>query len=345
VTTTPVLTDRAQHLFKILVEKFIQDGKPVGSRSLAKEGGLDLSPATIRNVMSDLEELGLVSAPHTSAGRVPTATGYRFFIDSLLTVKPMTSASVEQLEGQFEASENPQAALQQASSMLSGLSHMAGLVTLPKREHIAFRHIEFLSLSQGRVLAILVTNEQEVHNRILYPSRDFSPSELTQASNYLNAAFAGQDVNEVKRKLVREMKDAQHDMNGMMLAAVDMGQKILNQESQEDFLLAGQNQLMDFDELSDVNRLKGLFDAFQEKGDILNLLEQSLQAEGVQIFIGEESGYDGLNGCSVVASPYTVNDDVVGVLGVIGPTRMQYEHVIPLVDVTAKLLGAALKPR
>ena len=235
--------------------------------------------------------------------------------------------------------------IETATSLLSGLSQMAGVVTLPRHERVAFRHVEFLALSEQRVLAILVTNEREVHNRILHPQRQYTESELTQASNYLNEQFVGKELAEVRGCLVAEMRNAREGINNAMMAAMDMGEQLLGSEAEEDddLVLSGQTNLMGFEELSNVERLRSLFEAFQEKQGILALLEQCLRADGVQIFIGNESGYEALDDCSVVSAPYTVNDQVVGVLGVIGPTRIAYERVIPLVDVTARQLSAALK--
>ena len=341
----PLLNERAQLLLKVLVERYIEDGKPVGSRSLSRDAGMELSPATIRNVMADLEELGLVTSPHTSAGRVPTMSGYRLFVDSLLTVKPMRSSEVQSMQSELVGSDDALGVIETATSLLSGLSQMAGVVTLPRHERVAFRHVEFLALSEQRVLAILVTNEREVHNRILHPQRQYTESELTQASNYLNEQFVGKELAEVRGCLVAEMRNAREGINNAMMAAMDMGEQLLGSEAEEDddLVLSGQTNLMGFEELSNVERLRSLFEAFQEKQGILALLEQCLRADGVQIFIGNESGYEALDDCSVVSAPYTVNDQVVGVLGVIGPTRMAYERVIPLVDVTARLLSAALK--
>lgn len=341
-----LLGERAQHLLKVLVECYIREGQPVGSRTLARNAGLELSPATIRNVIADLEDLGFVRSPHTSAGRVPTVQGYRLFVDALLTVKPLHTNEVQQLRQSLDPDLNSQKLVESASALLSGITHMAGVVTMPRREHAAFRHIEFLPLSDNRVLAILVINEREVQNRIIHVNRRYGLDELQQISNYLNMEFKGKDLDTVREALLREMQEVREGMNRMMLAAIEMAEKVFEQQPEkEDYVLAGQINLMGFAELSNVEKLRQLFDAFNQKREILHLLDQCVRAHGVQIFIGEESGYQVLDECSVVTAPYLVDGQVLGVLGVIGPTRMAYERVIPIVDMTAKLLGAALNPK
>lgn len=339
------LTERAQYLFKALVERHIRDGQPVGSRTLARDSKLNLSPATIRNVMADLEELGLIQSPHTSAGRVPTAQGYRFFVDSLLTIKPLDEGELRSLKAQFEQGEDPSRLLSAASSLLSDITSLAGVVMLPRREQVALRQIEFLALSDSRVLVILVVNEREVQNRIIHTTRRYSSSELTQAANFINEHFAGRTLREVRNRLIKQMQADREDMDRLMRSALEMAQQAFSEdENEDDYLMAGETNLMSYAEMSDMKRLRQLFEAFGTKRDILHLLDQSLAADGLQIFIGNEAGHEALDVCSVVTSPYTVGDQVVGVLGVIGPTRMAYGRVIPIVDVTARLLGAALKP-
>ncbi len=343
-----LLNERAQHLLKVLVERFIRDGQPVGSRTLAKESGMALSPATIRNVMADLEELGLVAAPHTSAGRVPTVQGYRLFVDSLLSVQPLEARTLDSMERQIESQAEPQRILAGASSMLAELTAMAGVVMLPRRGDLSLRRLEFLPLSDTRVLVILVISDSEVQNRIIHTERRFSAAELQQAANYLNQALAGKRMGQLRETLLREMEEARQSMNRMMLEAIQMAEQTFADDEasgQGDFVLAGQTQLMDYAEMADMGRLRQLFDAFNQKRDLLQLLDRSLSAESMQIFIGSESGYGPLSDCSVIAAPYSVKGETLGVLGVIGPTRMNYQRVIPIVDVTAKLLGAALNPR
>ncbi|GAB4258822.1 MAG: heat-inducible transcriptional repressor HrcA [Methylomicrobium sp.] len=341
-----LLNERSLQLLKALVERYIQDGQPVGSRALSKDSALNLSPATIRNVMADLEEMGLIRSPHTSAGRVPTVSGYRLFIDSLLTVKPLNAEELKLLQQNLTAKDDVSEVLGMASKILSDATRMAGVVTLPKRELVSLRHIEFLPLSATRVLVIFVTNEGEVHNKIIHTSKQFTPAQLQQAANYLNSVYSGLSLAAVRTAVLKELDAAREQMNKEMLDAVQMAKLALDPgKADEDYVLSGEANLMGFSELSDMERLKELFDAFSQKRGVIHLLDQCLNAEGVQIFIGEESGYHAFDQCSLVTAPYSINERVVGVLGVIGPTRMAYEKVIPFVDVTAKLLGAALNPK
>jgi len=341
------VSERAQHFLKVLIERYIKDGQPVGSRTLSKETGLELSPATVRNVMADLEEMGLVSSLHVSSGRVPTDSGYRLFIDSLLTVKRLAAQEVDAMRRQLNDLSDASTLIESASQLLSGVTHLAGVVMMPRHEPSAFRRIEFLSLSGNRVLAILVTSDGEVHNRIVNPDRGYSPAELEQAANCLNDMFTGQDLHAVRRRLVADMKATREHMDRGTLQAVEMAQRVVEAaetaEGTDDCFIAGQTNLMEFNELASVEQLKQLFDAFTEKSQILHLLDRCIAAEGVRIFVGEESGYRLLDNCSLVTAPYGIDDQVIGVLGVIGPTRMNYPRVIPLVDMTARLLTAALK--
>jgi heat-inducible transcriptional repressor len=340
------VSERAQHFLKALIERYIRGGQPVGSRTLSKDTGLELSPATVRNVMADLEEMGLVSSPHTSAGRIPTVSGYRLFIDALLTVKPLAEQEVDAMRRQMERLADGTQLLEHASQILSGVTHLAGVVMLPRHERNGFRQIEFLPLSGNRVLAILVTSEGEVHNRIINTESGYSPAQLEQAANYLNTMFTGQDMQEVRQRLLADLKTTREHMDQIMMRAMEMAQRVVSAaESTDDCFIAGQTNLMEFNELANMERLKKLFDAFTEKNEILHLLDRCIEAEGVQIFVGEESGYQLLDDCSLVTAPYRIDDEVIGVLGVIGPTRMDYQRVIPIVDVTARLLSAALKTK
>ncbi len=346
VGNTQVLNERSLQLLKMLVERYISDGQPVGSRALSKDSDLNLSPATIRNVMADLEDLGLVHSPHTSAGRVPTVSGYRLFVDTLLTIKPVESKDLTRLHQGLSVSEDSADMIGVASRLLSELTQMAGVVTLPKRELVCLRHIEFLSLSHTRVLVIFVTNEQEVHNKIIHTSKVFSPAELQQAANYLNSIYSGRSLDAVRKAVIKDLQKDQERMSQGMLDAVKMAQLAFDQDDKkDDYVLTGETNLMGFSELSNMDRLKSLFEAFSQKQGVIHLLDQCMKAEGVQIFIGEESGYRAFDHCSLVTSSYSVSDEVVGVLGVIGPTRMAYEKIIPFVDMTAKLLGAALNQK
>jgi heat-inducible transcriptional repressor len=340
-----VLDDRAQTLLRILVDRYIRDGQPVGSRTLSRESGLDLSPATIRNIVSDLEELGFVSSPHTSAGRVPTIKGYRFFVDTLIKLSPPKGEELLRFsQGLNDVSGDPQALAVSVSQLLSTVTSLAGIVTVPRRAQTAVRQIEFLPLSGRRVLAILVVNDREVQNKIVTVNRDFTGDELRRASNYLNDLFGGRNLPQVRELLLGDLQKTRASMNALMVDAIEMAKQVFPEtEPEPEFVVAGETNLMGLNQVADVETLKGLFEAFGRQHDILHLLDQSMKAEGVQIFIGHESGYQLLDSYSIVAAPYATEDDTMGVLGVIGPTRMAYERVIPIVDVTAKLLGRALK--
>ncbi len=344
------LGERAQHLLKLLVEQYIRDGHPVGSRTLSRDPALGLSPATIRNVMADLEELGLIHSPHTSAGRVPTAQGYRVFVDDLLTVQPLRSAEVERLANDLDAEARTAAgtgdAVEAASRMLSEFTRFVGVVTVPRPSQECLRHVEFLPLSGNRVLVVLVLNRQEVQNRIITTDRVYTERELQQAANYLNAHYAGRDLEETRSVVLNDLRHVRDRLQEMMSGVVEMADKGFRSGGAGggDFVVRGHTNLMDAEE-QDMDRLRQLFDAFAERRNLLHLLDRSLGAEGVQLFIGEESGYDALDGYSVVTSRYQVDGEVVGVLGVVGPTRMAYDRVIPVVDITARLLGAALNQR
>ena len=340
------LNDRAQQLLRTLVEQYIREGQPVGSRSLSRESGMALSAATIRNVMADLEELGFVTSPHTSAGRVPTDKGYRFFVDTLLKVRPLETEAVQIIQqGLVSRSDDPNALVAAASKMLSSITQLAGVVTLPRQEHKELTQIEFLSLSDNRVLAVLVTNGREVQNRVMQLERTYSSEELRRAANYLNQQFAGRELSTVREQLVAQLKQTREHLNQSMIDAIWLAQQVVASDEARppmQYVIAGETNLMGFAELSSVEKLRRLFEAFNHQHDVLHLLDQSLRAEGVQIFIGHESGHTIFDDCSVVTAPYTIDKEVVGVLGVIGPTRMAYERVIPIVDLTARLLGAAL---
>jgi heat-inducible transcriptional repressor len=341
------LSERAQLLLKALIESYIRDGQPVGSRALSRDSGLSLSSATIRNVMADLEDLGFVASPHTSAGRIPTDKGYRLFVDSLLKLKPLQHEEVEEIERRLREASNGRALLQTVSQMLSSVSHMAGLVTLPNPHYVALSQIEFIGLSENRALAIMVMNNGEVQNRVVQLDRRYSGEELRRAANYLNEAFAGRSLPDVRAMLVRQLQETRQHMDQLMQDAIQVAQKVFDAKPDEpvEYVMAGETNLMGFAELGNVDRLRRLFEAFNEKHDILRLLDSCLRAQGIQIFIGQESGYQILDDVSLVAAPYLLDNKVVGVLGIIGPTRMAYERVIPIVDVTAKLLGSALNAR
>jgi heat-inducible transcriptional repressor len=334
------MDERARLLLKTLIERYIADGQPVGSRTLSKALHLDLSPATIRNVMADLEEIGLIASPHTSAGRVPTALGYRLFVDSLITVQPLQSGEAQHLRGALVPDE-PKRVISQAASLLSKLSSFAGVVMAPRRSS-TFRQIEFLRLSERRVLLIIVSAEGDVQNRILSVDREYTASMLTEAANYLNAHFAGVGFDEIKRRLRTELEQLRGDISALMERAVEAGDEVVHDDS-DAVVIAGERNFVGLPDFSDnMNRLRELFAVFEKRTELLQLLDASSRAQGVQIYIGGESELVPMEELSVITAPYEVDGKVVGTLGVIGPTRMAYQRMIPIVDITAKLLSSAL---
>jgi heat-inducible transcriptional repressor len=341
-----VPSQRAQHLLKVLIRRFIRDGLPVGSRTLSKDAGLELSPATIRNIMSDLEDLGLVSAPHTSAGRVPTPQGYRLFVDTLVRYKPPKDGEVRKMRTQIaEKQEDPEALLGSVPRLLSKFTSLAGVVTVPRGQKAVLRQIDFLPLSDSRVLAILVINDREVQNRILHTEAPRNADELRRAANFINENYVGMDLAQIRKQLISDLDRTRDSMNQAMHDIISVAQSAMEGASNPpgEFVLAGEANLMNFAELSDLETLRRLFDAFSRKRLLLDLLDKSINASGVQVFIGQESGFSILDSCSVVTAPYRVDDDHIGVLGVIGPTRIAYDRVVPIVDITARLLESALK--
>lgn len=343
--SNPVPNDRGQQLLRALIQRYISDGQPVGSRTLSKDSGLDLSPATIRNVMSDLEEMGLVSAPHTSAGRIPTPLGYRLFVDTLVRYRQPGDGEIRRIQEQIRGeTDNTDGLVGAVSNMLSDFTSMAGVVSVARAQKVSLRQIEFLPLSEKRVLVILVVNDREVQNRILHTDRNYSADELQQAQNFINQHYAGLGLEQVRSKLLEDLESTRDSLNQTMRDIIVVAQSAMDGASDQDnkYVVAGETNLMNFAELSDVDTLRGLFDAFSRKRLILDLLDRSMNANGVQIFIGEESGYQIFDGCSVITAPYHVDEDTIGVLGVIGPTRMAYDRVVPIVDVTARLLESAL---
>ena len=334
------LTDRQQTLLLLVIRDYIETAQPVGSKRLVERYHLDLSSATIRNEMAALTEMGYLRQPHTSAGRVPTPKGYRFFVDSLMVTKPLERKEIERLEGELVA-DRPQQLMSAAAGLLSQLTQFAGVVMTPKRREAAFRHLEFLRLSERRVLLILVTAEGDVQNRILHTDRAYSQSQLVEATNFFNQNFAGQPLGSIRARITDELRALREDIAGLMTAAVDAGEGAYAEG--ESLVVTGERNLMQADGLSsNMERLRRLFDMFDQKTSILHLLDLSQRAQGVQIYIGGESGLSPLDEYSVVTAPYEANGQVIGTLGVIGPTRMAYERVIPIVDVTAKLLSNAM---
>ena len=338
------LDPRARQLLRTLIARHIRDGEPVGSQTLARHSGLDVSAATIRNILADLEEQGLLAAPHTSAGRVPTAQGYRVFVDSLLQVQPLSGGELSRLRGELAPGGGTQSLLGSASELVSAMTHFVGVVSVPRREQFAFRHIDFVPLGGQRVMAILVFADHDVQNRIIQTRRPFEAGELERVANYLNAHFAGRPVAEIRSALLHELQAARDEMEALLSHTVELAEQALVPVDDEDMVVAGQTRLIGVQDLSDLDRLRELFEAFARKREILQLLERTITAPGVRIFIGEETGLAPLEGVSLVTAPYAAGGKVLGVLGVIGPTRMAYDRVIPVVQATADLLGAALNP-
>ncbi|WP_448101720.1 heat-inducible transcriptional repressor HrcA [Luteibacter jiangsuensis] len=335
---------RARRLLRTLISQYLSDGEPVGSRTLAKSSGLEVSPATIRNIMADLEEAGLVASPHTSAGRVPTPRGLRLFVDSLLELKPLPRDEMARLQGGLPPHQTTtRDLLGNVSNLLSAMTRFAGVVTVPRQGDFPLRHIDFVSLPDARVLVILVFSDNQVQNRVVQLARPLDASELEQAANYLNTQFAGLRLADIRAHLASELREAGGELNRMLASAVELATaSFAHDEDADDVLVSGQTNLMGYSELADIDRLRELFDAFQQKRDLLQLMEMCVQAPGVRLFIGEESGFSALDGCSIVTATYGTGGRMLGAIGVIGPTRMAYERVIPVVQATAGLLSDAL---
>ncbi len=338
------LDERSETLLRLLIARFIEQGQPIGSRTLSHEPGLALSAATIRNVMADLEELGLIQSPHTSAGRVPTALGYRLFIDTLLTVRPLRAA--KELEIQYRLNEQTDAKelMMAASTLLSEVTQFAGIVFLPDASSSKFRQIEFVRLTSNRTLVILVTEDGTVQNRVISNHRKYSAAELTEAANYFNETYRGKSLGAVKEILVKEMKRDREQIDKLMRTAITIANRVFDRDDrfEDDVVLSGEANLLNVPDFAAIEKIKKIFETFKKRHSLLSLLDQSVRARGVSIFIGSESGYDGLDDCSVITAPYEMEGQSLGAIGVIGPTRMPYDRVIPIVDVTAKMLSNAL---
>ncbi len=340
------LDQRAENVLKNLVETYIHDGQPVGSRTLSKLPQLGVSSATVRNVMSDLEELGLITSPHTSAGRIPTVQGYRLFVDSMVKASSPTQEAVSQLTERFSGESDPDKLLAHASDVLSELTEFAGMVVLPNQSVTRFHQLEFMRLSETRILAILVTEDGRVQNRVLSSAEGFGEAELVQAANFFNQRYKGNTLSDVRRLLVQDMQADNDEMHRINQSAIQAASQVISEEdthnNQSEVVVSGEQKLLGVPDLCQIETLQRLFDAFKTKRDLLDLLDRSMKAEGVSVFIGEESGFSALGECSVIASPYEVDGKVIGTLGVIGPTRMAYDTVISIVDITSKLLSQAL---
>lgn len=335
--------ERAQQLFKLLVEQYIAEGHPIASKSLATLPGVEVSSATVRNVMGELESRGLVFSPHTSAGKVPTQQGLRFFVDSLLSVEPWDAGRVQELEAELNRDLTPSELITAASDLLSQITQMTCLITTPRRNQVVLRHVEFLQLDEGRVLVILVLNDREVQNRVIHTDREFSDVDLTQAANFINREFGGRSLLEVRQQIFESVQADKNRMDQLMQSALDMAAAAFEEpeDQGQELVVSGEGRLLDF--TSDTSSVRVLFDAISRKGRVLHLLDRCLESTGVQLFIGDESGYQPLGEMSLVTKPYEVNGQLAGVLGVIGPTRMDYKDVIPVVDVTARILSAAMR--
>lgn len=338
-----LLDPRARLLLRTLIARYIRDGEPVGSQTLARHAGLDVSSATIRSILSELEDVGLLSAPHTSSGRVPTSQGYRVFVDSLLQIQPLADGEVARLRSELAPGAGTNSLLGSASELVSAMTHFVGVVSVPKREQFAFKHVDFVPLDGQRVLAILVFADNDVQNRILHTRRGYDAGELERIANYLNSHYAGLPLSEARALLLAEMRNAKQEMEALMAQALELADQALATDA-EDMLVAGQTRLIGVQDLSDLDRLRELFEAFASKREILQVLERTLRAPGVRIFIGEETGMAPLDGVSLVTAPYGVGGRTLGVLGVIGPTRMAYDRVIPVVQAAASVLTQALRP-
>ena len=339
---THPLDARARSLLRSLISQYIAEGQPVGSRTLSKSSGLDVSPATIRNILADLEEAGLVAAPHTSAGRVPTSQGYRVFVDSLLEMRPLGEPQLDQLRRELPTGAATPALLGSATALLSEMTRFVGVVSVPRHDEFPFRHIDFVALDANRVLVILVFTDGQVQNRVIETHHAHTPAELEQTANFLNQHYAGLRLDEIRQRLLREMREEGVRLNRLLSAAVEVASQAFQASTDSDMLVAGQTRLMGRQDQADIDRLRELFEAFQRKRDLLQLLERCARADGVRLFIGEESGFAALDGFSLVTAPYGVHGRILGVLGVIGPTRMAYERVIPMVQATAQIISGTL---
>ena len=337
-------SDRAKRILSAIIDNYIEEGTPIGSKKLSTYNRFNLSSATIRNVMSDLEDLGFIASPHTSAGRIPTSKGYRFFIDRLLEFQPVDSnefASIKNTVSQTKSSNKDLAT--NVSTILSAITQLAGIVTVPKKHKSTLKEIDFIPLSEQRVLAIVVINDSEVENKILQMKRNYSRDELQISANYLNQNYVGRSFEYIKNDLLTKLKETSALANSLMNNIVNIADELLTNQNKDEYVVTGKNQLLDFEELSDINQLKDLFDAFNDQQQLLQLLDKSMSTSNIQILIGQESVYRIFDNCTLITAPYTNEVGSVGVLGVIGPTRIAYQRVIPIVDVTAKLLSQSLK--
>ncbi len=344
-TVDNVLDPRTQQLFKLVVEQYLGEGKPVASKALSMLPDVNVSSATVRNIMADLEHIGLVRSPHTSAGKIPTEEGLRFFVDSLLSVEPLDLGRLKQLESQFDPEMSPTELVESASELLSHLTRLTCVVTTPRRDGVALKHVEFVKLSERRVLVVLVMQDREVQNRVIHTEREYAETELTAATNFVNQEFAGKSLLAIRESVLESMQSDKVRMDELMQTALDLANRTFDITEDSDggqqVVVAGETRLLDAS--GDMETVRTLFDAFSRKGSILHLLDRCLESDGIQLFIGQETGYAVLDDVSMLTAPYEIDGALAGVLGVVGPTRMPYNEVIPVIDVTARLLGSALR--
>ncbi len=348
MTQSLQLSERKQQLLMMLVERHIRDGQPVGSKTLSQNTSLNVSSATIRNVMAELEDLGVLYSPHRSAGRMPTQAGYRLYVNALLASsamnQPQTQVLKKQLTELMIPDQSRKELLGRASNVLAELTRMAGVVAAPQAESTTLRQVEFLPLSGQRVLVVLVLNRADVQNRIIHTDREYQPDELRRAANYINQLYEGHDLDSICEALLANLNSDRYRLDEMMQSTLEAVSEGLKQEEKRaDYLLAGESNLLGLADNNQLDQLRDLFDAFAGKRDVLDLLEKVKRADGVQIFIGSEAGYDAFSDYSLVATPWQGANNALGVMAVVGPTRMDYERVIPTVDVTSRVLSAALK--
>lgn len=339
------LNERSQLLFKNLMSLYLNDGKPVGSTTLARLPGVDVSSATVRNVLADLERMGLIRSPHTSAGRIPTEHGFRIFVDSILTVQPMNQLEMYEIELGFEDAQTQDELIGTASSILSGMTKMASLIMLPNKEKEVLRHIDFVRLTTKRVLVVLVLNDQDIQNRIIELDEEVESSKLIEVSNYLNQHFAGKTLTEVKNLLLERMDSIRQGMNHLMSKVVEATDKVIDQKLHltAPYFVSGKTNLLNYEELADAEKLKALFQSFEQHSHLLSVFNKTMDSTGVQVFIGNECGDESYQDCSIITTPYDVDGEIMGVLGVVGPSRMPYDKIVPKVDMTAKILSSLLR--
>ncbi len=342
------MKERDLILMKSLIESYVKQGTPIGSKALLQSSHLSVSPATVRNIMADLERQGLLLSPHTSAGRIPTTQGLRIFVDKIIQIRSPKSALIDHVRKNLNPNQDTRSLVSTASNLLSDMTRMASLVQIPSTPVKKLQHIDFVPLSDNRLLVVMVLENDEIQNRVIQVDRNYERNEIAQMANYLNKQLAGRDINSARKELFGEMLKEKQELNSLLQSAIEFAEKgfqssqELTQQNEDGFHLSGQTNLVSMASHGQLDNIEQIFSAFKQKQQIMSLLDRSLAADGVKIFIGEESGSQGLAGCSLVTAPYKQDGKSVGVLAVVGPTRMQYDKVIPIVDVTAKMLSSAL---